>query len=142
MILFDTTVLCYAVGEPHPLREPCRSLLDWHGEGSLHAATTIEVVQEFAHVRARRRSRADAVQVARHYAAALTLLTAAPDDLDLGLSLYQRHEDLGAFDAVLAAVTINQGLDALVSADNAFARVPSLRWIDPRRPNLRRLVAS
>ena len=65
MILFDTTVLSYAVGVEHPLREPCRRLLRAHGDGHIEAATTIEVVQEFVHVRARRRSRADSVSVAR-----------------------------------------------------------------------------
>ena len=74
MILLDTTVLSYAVGEEHPLREPCRHLLRAHADGRIEAATTIEVIQEFVHVRARRRSRADSVTVARHYMAALSLL--------------------------------------------------------------------
>ena len=67
MILLDTTVLSYAVGADHPLREPCRRLLRAHGNGHIEATTTIEVIQEFVHVRARRRSRPDAVALARHY---------------------------------------------------------------------------
>src|SRR5579871_5895007 len=49
MILLDTTVLSYAVGDEHPLRDPCRSLLTAHGDGHIEATTTIEVVQEFTH---------------------------------------------------------------------------------------------
>ena len=94
MIVLDTTVLSYAVGDEHPfalsrasgapslcafslarsLRAPCRRLLAAHGDGQIEATTTIEVVQEFAHVRARRRPRADAVTLARHYLTAFSLL--------------------------------------------------------------------
>jgi len=52
-------------------------------------------------------------------------------DLDAGLSLFQQHPELGAFNAVLAAVALAHGADALVSADGVFASVPDLAWIDP-----------
>lgn len=139
MILLDTTVLSYAVGAEHPLREPCRRLLRAHGDGQVEAMVTIEVVQEFVYVRARRRSRLDAVTLARRYMAALPLLVTRAEDLDLGLTLFERYPILGAFDAVLAAVAINQRADALVSADRAFGEVPHLPWVDPATPNLNRL---
>lgn len=142
MILLDTTVLGYAVGAEHPLREPCRRLLRAHGDGRVEAATTIEVVQEFAHVRARRRSRADAVTLARHYIAGLRLLVTCAEDLELGLTLFERHPALGAFDAALAAVALNHGADALVSADRAFGQVPNLRWVDPATPDLDHVIGS
>jgi predicted nucleic acid-binding protein len=140
VILLDTTVLSYAVGMDHPLREPCRRLLRAHGDGRIEAATTIEVVQEFVHVRARRRSRPDAVALGRRYTTALSLLVARADDLDLGLTLFERHPALGAFDAVLAAVALNQRVEALVSADRAFGEVPNLPWVDPATPNLDHLI--
>lgn len=96
MIVLDTTVLVYAVGDDHRLREPCRRVLEAHGGELLEAATTIEVIQEFAHIRARRRSRADAVALARHYAAALSLIVVREEDLALGLTLYERYPALGA----------------------------------------------
>src|ERR1035437_8658518 len=71
MIILDTTVLTYAVGEEHPLREPCRRLLAAHASGTIEATTTVEVLQEFAHVRARRRTRDDAINLTRLYAVAL-----------------------------------------------------------------------
>ena len=140
MIVLDTTVLAYAVGDEHPLRAPCRQLLVAHGEGRIEAATTIEVIQEFAHVRARRRSRADAVALARHYVAAFGLLVPTPDDLDRGLTLFEQLPALGAFDAVLAAVALERNAEALVSADRAFASVPTLRWVDPATPAMRELI--
>ncbi|MBF6605307.1 MAG: type II toxin-antitoxin system VapC family toxin [Chloroflexi bacterium] len=140
MILLDTTVLAYAVGEEHPLREPCRRLLAAHAEGRLEATTTIEAIQEFTHIRARRRSRSDAVRIARHYVAALSPLMTTSDDQERGLQLFERHPELGAFDAVLAAVALGRGAEALVSADQAFASVPGLAWIDPATPAIARLI--
>jgi len=140
MIVLDTTILAYAVGTEHPLRAPCRRLLTAHGEGRIEATTTIEVIQEFAHIRARRRARTDAVTLARHYLSAFTVLVATADDLNRGLTLFEHHPALGAFDAMLAAVALERGAEALVSADRAFASIPDLRWVDPATPALRRLI--
>jgi predicted nucleic acid-binding protein len=140
VILVDTTVLSYAVGTEHPLREPCRQLLAAHAEGRIEAATTIEVIQEFVHVRSRRRSRADAVALARHYMAALALVITQIADLDLGLTLFEQQSALGVFDSVLAAVALNQRMEALVSADQAFGKVPDIPWVDPATPDLHRLI--
>lgn len=131
MIILDTTVLAYAVGDEHPLREPCRRLLAAHANGTIDATTTVEVLQEFAHVRSRRRTREDAANLTRLYAAALSPIVTTAADLDAGLSLFEQHPELGAFDAVLAAVTLARGANSLVSADGAFASVPELVWIDP-----------
>lgn len=53
MILLDTTVLVYAVAFEHALREPCRALISAIGDGRIAATTTVEVLQESTHVRAR-----------------------------------------------------------------------------------------
>jgi len=140
VILLDTTILTYAVGAEHALREPCVRLLMAHDEDIVDATTTIEVIQEFAHVRARRRPRTNAVLLARRFAAALRPLRSELADLELGLTLFEAHPPLGAFDAVLAAVAINRDVDVLVSADRAFGLVPGLRWIDPSSPALDRLI--
>jgi predicted nucleic acid-binding protein len=140
VILLDTTVLSYAVGATHQLREPCRRLLTAHAEGRVELTTTVEVVQEFAHDRARRRPRGDATALARRYRSAFALLTTEVAGLDLGLTLYERYERLGAFDAVLAAVALNRDAEALVSADRAFRDVEHLlRWIDPAAPAIDQL---
>ena len=67
MIVLDTTVLVYAVGVDHPLREPCQQLIRAIADGTILATTTTEVIQEFTHVRARRRDRKDAAELARDY---------------------------------------------------------------------------
>jgi len=141
VILLDTTILVYSVGEAHPLRAPCQRLIVAHGDGRVDGATTVEVIQEFAHIRARRRPRRDAVDAASAFASSLTMLMATPDDLDRGLRLFADHPGLGgSFDAVLAAVAIGHGAEALVSADRGFAGIPGLRWIDPATPALESIL--
>jgi predicted nucleic acid-binding protein len=140
-VIVDTTVLVYAVGMEHALREPCRQLLVAQGRGYIAAWTTVEVIQEFVHVRARRRDRLDATTLARQYIDALELIVQEPRDLDLGLTLFERHPGLGAFDAVLAAVALNRDMDALISADRAFTEIPNLPFIHPTSSAFNRLLA-
>ena len=126
MIVVDTTVLVYAVGEQHPLAEPSRSLVAAVGDGRVLATTTAEVIQEFVHVHSRRRSRSDAVRTGRDYAELLSPLVAVErSTLERGLSIFERIPKLGAFDAVLAATALEADADGLVSADAAFAEVPT-----------------
>lgn len=141
MIVLDTTVLVYAKGAEHPLREPCRELIEAIAEGALQATTTVEVIQEFAHVRARRRDRADAAALARDYAELLSpLLQVTGEDLRTGLDMFERNTVLGAFDAVLAACAIARGARALVSADVAFAKAPGLDVVVPDTDGVRSLL--
>ncbi len=133
--MVDTTVLVYAVGADHPLRAPCRALVEAVDAGRVTATTIVEVVQEFAHVRARSRPRRDAATLARSYAELFSpLLPVERDDLTAGLTLFERAEALGPFDAVLAATALRHGADGLASADAGFARVRGLRHLDPADP--------
>lgn len=137
MILLDTTILVYAVGDEHQLREPCRALVGAIGDGRIPATTTVEAIQEFTHVRSRRRTRADAASLARSYSDLLAPLTVVEvEDLLRGLETYEQHPSLGAFDAVLAAVVERRThLRAIVSADGAFADLEGVPWLDPGDPD-------
>jgi uncharacterized protein len=141
VIVLDTTVLVYAVGDVHSLREPAQRVFQAIDRGSVQATTTVEAIQEFVHVRARRRGRRDAASLGRAYADLLSpVLHPSEDDLVAGLRLYQRHEELGTFDAVLAASTMRAGAEALVSADRSFAAVRKLPFVDLASPALLPLV--
>ncbi len=132
MIVLDTTVLVYAKGADHPYRDPCRKLVGLIAAGEIDATTSVEAIQEFVHVRAKRRSRQDAAEIGRDYADLLSpLLDVTRDDLRKGLALFERGEKLGAFDAVLAAAAMARGADALVSADTDFAAVEGLTHVMP-----------
>jgi uncharacterized protein len=131
VIVLDTTVLVYAVGDDHQLRNPARTIVEAVESGTVQATTTVEAIQEFVHVRARRRDRADAAALGRAYVTLLSpLLRPGEEDLVGGLRLFERQEALGTFDAVLAASAIAARAEALVSADRSFDGVRGLRWVD------------
>lgn len=131
MIVLDTTVLVYALGSEHPLREPSRRVIEAIGDGSLAATTTVDVIQEFAHGYARRRPRSVSAAHARRYVTLLEpLLMPTERDLDAGLRLFERHDRLDTFDAVLAATALEHGAEALVSGDRAFEDVRRLRFVE------------
>lgn len=142
MIVLDTTVLVYAKGADHPLRDPSRRLIAAVAERALQATTTVEAIQEFVHVRARRRGRADAVALGNDYSDLLSpLLTVTGDHLRHGLSIFEHSEQLGAFDAILAAAALSAGASALVSADTAFAAIPTLSHVVPNEHGVTGLLS-
>lgn len=115
MIVLDTTVLVYAKGAEHPLRDPCRDLVAAIADERIAATTTAEVIQEFVHVRARRRDRSDAAALgrvtmpncSRRYSPSIEATSKR------GLTLFETTPGLEACDAVLAAVAASAGATAL-----------------------------
>lgn len=143
MIILDTTVLVYAMGENHEFRQPCRDLIAAIATGTVEATTTVEVIQEFVHVRSRRRGRDDAATLGREYLDLLTpLLAVSATDLRSGLALFESVSGLGAFDAVLAGAVIGAGASALVSADRAFGAVAGLAHVVPDATGIAGLIAT
>jgi uncharacterized protein len=141
LIVLDTTVLAYAVGADHPLQEPCRRLVRAIADGEVVATTTIEVIQEFTHVRARRRDRKDAAELARDYIELLSpLLIVEEPDLREGLRMFEEHPEIGAFDAVLAAAAHAAGADALVSGDSGFSAIANIHHVMPDAGGIRDLI--
>lgn len=143
MIVLDTTVLVYAKGADHPLREPCRDLVQAIADRRVTATTTPEVIQEFVHVRARRRGRADAATLGRDYAELLApLIAVTSEDLARGLAWYEATERLGAFGAVLAAAATGAGARAVVSADAAFAELTEIGHVVPDRAGVTGMLSA
>jgi predicted nucleic acid-binding protein len=141
VIVLDTTVLVYATGADHALREPCRRLVEAVAAGRIEASTTVEVIQEFVHLRGRRRPRAEAAELGAAYADLLApLLVVTGAELAAGLRLYRDLKRLGAFDAVLAAAALSMQAVALVSADVAFRAVPGLDHVVPDASGVGRLL--
>lgn len=141
LIVVDTTVLVYATGGDHPLRHPARQVIEALGRGDLQGTTSVEVIQEFANVRARRSDRAAAAHLAMEFAALLSpLVTIGEDELTSGLQIWHKTPSLGAFDAVLAAVARNHAA-TLVSGDKAFAYVAGLDHVPLDDQTVSRLLS-
>ncbi|HXH97032.1 MAG TPA: PIN domain-containing protein, partial [Gaiellaceae bacterium] len=101
------------------------------------------VIQEFLHVHARRRPRAEAAARAENYRDVLApLLRPEETHVDVAFELFRGYPALDAFDAFLAAAAIEADARALVSADRAFAGVPGLRYVDPGSQELDALLGA
>lgn len=130
--LYDTAIFVYAVGAEHPYRESCREIVARSARGELSGEASVELVQEFAHVRLRRTGdRADALRLAGEVAQLCRLHAFEPGDLPLTLTLLDRHEALGVRDAVFAATALNRSVPAILSPDRAFDGIRGLRRVDP-----------
>jgi hypothetical protein len=142
VIFLDTNVLIYALGDEHPAREPARRMMAAVAEGRIPGTTTVDVIQEFAHVYSRRRSRSESVANALSYATVLAPLAVAQDkELEHGLRLFARYKGLGAADAVLAATALANDARAIVSADRAFGNVEDLPFVELGSAEFDRLLA-
>ena len=124
MILVDTTCLVYAVGDDPDRRASAQALIDAVLRGTITARTTSQVIMEFAHVRGSRRHREDAASLARDFSDLLGPLepTTAPDT-STAVTLWQDNPQIGTFDALLLAVAVRTGAEAIVSEDAGLARV-------------------
>lgn len=141
MIVLDTTVLVYAKGAGHALRDPCRRLISAAVDGEIDATTTPEVIQEFVHVRARRRDPSEAASLGRDYAELLSpLLVVGRDQLDRGLGLFESVTGIGAFDAILAATALGADAAQLVSADRAFGAITGIGHVFPDHEGIAALL--
>jgi len=131
-VFFDSNVFLYATGTDHPLRDACRELFEHVQQGALRAETSVEALQEVAHVRARRSGRrTDAVELARRAARTCVVHPVELEDLERALSAFAADESLPMRDALHAAVALNRGVTVIASADTDFDRVPGLERVDP-----------
>ncbi|MGI8728172.1 MAG: type II toxin-antitoxin system VapC family toxin [Solirubrobacterales bacterium] len=129
-IFVDANVFLYAIGGPHPLREPCRRAVEGIVRRKVAAEISVEVVQEVAHVR--NRGRGDGTARAREILAwKLRLHGFGPSDLEPALGLVDEHPGLPTRDAIHAATALNRGVKEILSADKDFDRLEGLARIDP-----------
>lgn len=142
VIVLDTNILAYAIGRDHPLREPCRRLVEEIGSRGVSASTTPDVIQEFVYLRSHRFSRRDAASFGRWYADLLTpLLVVDEQALAAGLALYGKSKRIGPIEAILAAPTLAAEAEAIVSADVGFDEIRGLKRWDPSGREVERLLA-
>ncbi len=131
--LYDTNVFVYAVGGPSPYRDACRAIVERAAAGELAGEASVGLLQEFAHQRLRRTGdRRLAVAAARRVAPLCALHDVTAADVTLGLALLGQHDALSARDATFAAVALNRGVEAILTADTAFDGVGALQRVDPR----------
>lgn len=129
----DTNVVAYAVGEVSPFKQGCVRLLELAGEGALLPEASVELLQEFLHIRSRRTGdRAGAALATRWVADLVRLHPLERSDALRATELFAHHAGLDALDAMHAATCLNRQIPVIVSADRAFDAVADLQRLDPR----------
>jgi len=133
----DTAVLMYGGGAEHPLREPCRRLLDRIADGDLDAVTSVEVVQEiirrFMAVRRPELGVAMAQQTLDLFAPVLPVTHAVMRRMP---DLVPRYPTLAARDLLHVATCLHEGIREIISPDHGFDGVDGIVRIDPTDPAL------
>jgi predicted nucleic acid-binding protein len=100
--------------------------------GDLQGEASGELLQELVDQRARRTgNRREAAEAARNVAKLAWWHPVEPNDVQRGIDLFEAHDGLDARDAVFAALAINRGIDAILTADHAFDEIDELERIDP-----------
>lgn len=100
--------------------------------GAIEGEVSVDLVQEFLHLRLRRmRDRHAAVEAARQVAILVALHDLTAAELTRAFVLCERHPHLDARDAMFAAIALNRGLSAVITADRGFDGIPGLRRVDP-----------
>jgi hypothetical protein len=91
------------------------------------------VLQEFAHVVARRRSRDVAAAAGTDLALVLSpVLPASDAHVPTAMRLFRAHPRLQASDAFLVAAALDADAEVIVTADRALHAVTEVRVVDPR----------
>jgi uncharacterized protein len=116
----DTNVFVYAVGRPHPLREPAQAMLRERLKQHRPMATSAEVLQELMHLYLPV-GRDDALDAALRLARDLTVVwPVEASDVLAARDLATAHPGLGARDLLHLAVCRRYGAGELLSFDRAL----------------------
>jgi hypothetical protein len=131
-VFVDTSVIMYAAGREHPMRDACVRIMRAVDERQIEATTSTEVVQEVLH----RFLSINRPDIARSLAAS-TLDTFAPV-LPVTHALMRRVPDLAgrypslaARDLIHVATCIHEGITEILSTDRGFDAVQEVRRIPP-----------
>jgi predicted nucleic acid-binding protein len=131
-LFLDTAVFMYAGGREHPLRAPCRAILERVAAGSLDATTSTEVVQEILHrFVAIGRPEVGAAMARDVLDAFEPVLPVTHGVMRRMPDLLGRYAALSARDLVHVATCLEEGIEAIVSPDRGFDQVREIRRIDP-----------
>lgn len=131
-VFVDTAVVMYAAGGEHPLRDPCRRIIDAISDGSIDATASTEVIQEILHRYIAIRRTLEGADLASRtldlFAPVLPITHALMRRVP---ELVERYPTLDARDLVHVATCIHEGITEILSPDTGFDQVAELRRIDP-----------
>jgi uncharacterized protein len=126
-VFVDSNIPMYVAGRDHPHREPARRFLERVRAGEVDACTSTEVLQEilYRYTALRRRDLAQRVYDLFVQACPVVLpVTLA--DTDRARQILAEVSEVGARDAIHAAVMLNNRVARIATFDRAFEAVPGV----------------
>ena len=131
-VFVDTAVVMHAAGGEHPLRDPCRRIIDGISDGSVDGVTSAEVIREILHrFFSIRRPEDGAILAERTQDLMAPVLPITHALMRRVPELARRYPTLDARDLVHVATCIHEGITEIISPDRGFDQVAELRRLDP-----------
>lgn len=131
-VFVDTAVIMYASGGEHRLKQPCADVLRQIAAGKLSATISAEVIQEIAHRFMHVRRPQKAAELASYALDLFAPVTPIGQAVVARLpGLINRYPTLQARDLLHLATCLEEGIEAIVTPDLGFDRIPELQRIDP-----------
>jgi len=132
-VLIDTNIPMYAGGAPHPLREPCQTILLDIATGKLDAVTDAEVLQEILHRYIHIGARAQGLKVFDHFRKIMAgrILPIRDADVAQARWLADEHPTLTPRDLIHLAIMKQHELETIITADKGFSSVQGIRRLAP-----------
>lgn len=132
-VLIDTSVPLHAEGGPGEPGDGCRRVMERIGVGSIEASASVELIQEYVHVKRRRGHPLESIETRVDLLSSLfRLLPFEVDHVAQMLDLLHDSPQLNTRDAIHAATAIGAGIEIIVSTDSDFDGIDALTRIDPR----------
>ena len=131
-LFIDANLIMYSLGGPHPLRDPCKKVLEKIKTKEITVVTNTEVLQEILY-RFFSIKRSTLGEMAYYSVVhfCVTIFPVTLKDTDVALRLLKDHPQITSRDAIHAATMINNGIKEIISTDNHFDVIPQIKRIDP-----------
>ena len=135
-MFIDANLIMYSIGGPHPLREPCKKLLEKIKSREILGVTNTEVLQEILY-RYFSMGRGTLGEIA--YQSMIEFCTdifpVRVVDTDKALEILKMVNGITSRDAIHAATMMNNGIKEIISTDPHFDLIHEIKRIDPLKLN-------
>ena len=126
-VFVDSNIPMYVAGQEHPLRAPAHRFLERARGGEFEACTSTEVLQEILYRYAGLRRLDLARSVYELFVELCTIVFPVTlADTDVAKELLCSGTEIGARDAIHAAVMVNNRVRSIATFDRGFDRIPQV----------------
>jgi hypothetical protein len=132
VIFLDANIIMYAIGKEHPLRNPCRKILEQIKNGTIEVVSCTEVIQEILY----RYFSLKMPEIAKEASLAVKTICSqiypvTIEETGLALELLLNNPSIGTRDAIHAATMMNHGINRILSTDSHFDSIAGIERVQP-----------